>query len=89
MALGARRADVLALVLREAGTLVAAGLAIGAAVSLAAGGSVRAFVFGLEPQSPGVISLACALLALTGLAASYLPARRAANLPPLVALREQ
>ena len=89
VALGARRADVLALVLREAGTLVAAGLAIGAAVSLATGGSVRALVFGLEPQSPGVISLACALLALTGLAASYLPARRAANLPPLVALREQ
>jgi ABC-type lipoprotein release transport system permease subunit len=50
---------------------------------------VRALVFGLEPQSPGIVSLACALLALTGLAASYLPARRAANLPPLVALREQ
>jgi ABC-type antimicrobial peptide transport system permease subunit len=89
VALGARRADVLRLVLGEAGTLLATGLVIGAAVSLAAAGSVRAFVFGLEPQSPVIISLACALLAVTALAASYLPARRAANLQPLVALREQ
>jgi ABC-type antimicrobial peptide transport system permease subunit len=89
MALGAPRSTVLTLVLGEAGALVTIGLAIGAAVSLAAGGAVKALVFGLEPQSPGIISLACALLALTGLAASYLPARRAANLPPLVALREQ
>jgi ABC-type antimicrobial peptide transport system permease subunit len=89
MALGARRSDVFCIVLGEAGLLVTIGLAIGAAVSLAAAGSVRALVFGLEPQSPGIVSLACALLALTGLAASYLPARRAANLPPLVALREQ
>jgi predicted permease len=89
MALGARRADVLTLVLYEAGTLLAVGVAIGAAVSLSAAGSVRALVFGLEPQSPGIVSLACALLAVTGLAASYLPARRAANLAPLVALREQ
>ena len=89
VALGARRADVLTLLFREAGALLAVGLAIGAAMSLAAAGSVRALVFGLEPQSPGIISLACALLALIGLVASYLPARRAANLPPLVALREQ
>jgi putative ABC transport system permease protein len=88
IALGARRADVLTLVLREAGALLAAGLVIGAAVSLGAAGSVRAFVFGLEPQSPIIISVACALLAVTALAASYLPARRAANLTPLVALRE-
>ena len=89
VALGARRSHVLGIVLGEAGTLLAIGLAIGTAVSLAAAGSVRALVFGLEPDNPGVIGLACALLALTGVAASYLPARRAANMPPLVALREE
>jgi predicted permease len=89
VAMGASRGDVLRLVLREAGVLLAVGVAIGAAVSLAAAGSVRALVFGVEPHSPGIIALACALLALTGIAASYLPARRAANLPPLVALREE
>jgi predicted permease len=89
VALGASRSDVLALLFRESGTLLAAGLLIGAAMSLAASGSVRALVFGLEPQSPVVIGAACALLALIGVAASYLPARRAANLPPLLALREE
>jgi hypothetical protein len=89
VALGARRADVLTLLLREAGTLLAAGLVIGAIVSMAAAGSVRTLVFGIEPQNPGNIAVACALLALIGLAASYLPARRAANLPPLLALREE
>jgi predicted permease len=89
VALGARRANVLTLLLREAGTLLAVGLVVGTALSLASAESVRALVFGLEPHSPALIGLACALLALTGLAASYLPAHRAANLPPLVALREQ
>jgi len=88
MALGARRSDVVTIVLGEAGALVTIGLAIGAAVSMAAAGSVRALVFGLEPHNPLIISLACGLLAVTGIAASYLPARRAANLPPLKALRE-
>jgi predicted permease len=89
MALGARRSDVLGIVLGEAGILVTIGLAIGVAISLAAAGSVRALVFGLEPDNPLAIGLACAVLAMTGVAASYLPARRAANLLPLVALREQ
>ena len=89
VALGARRSHVLGMVCGEAGTLLAVGLAIGAAVSLATAGSLRALVFGLEPHSPGIIGLACALLALTGVAASYLPARRAANMPPLVALRDE
>jgi putative ABC transport system permease protein len=89
VALGARRADVLTLLFRETGALLAVGLAIGAGMSLAAAGSVRALVFGLEPHSPLVIGLACTLLALIGFAASYLPARRAANLPPLLALREE
>src|SRR5688572_4984070 len=87
--LGAQRSHVLGIVLGEAGTLLAIGLAIGAAVSLAMAGSVGALVFGVEPHSPGIIGLACALLTLTGIAASYLPARRAANLQPLVALREE
>jgi ABC-type antimicrobial peptide transport system permease subunit len=89
VALGASRADVLGLLFRESGTLLAAGLLIGAVMSLAAAGSVRALVFGLDPQSPLALGAAGALLALIGCAASYLPARRAANLPPLLALREE
>lgn len=88
VALGATRGSVLAIVLREAAWLLAVGLGIGVVVSLAVAGSVRSLVFGLEPHGPGIIGFACVVLALTGVAASYLPARRAANLPPLLALRE-
>ena len=89
MALGARGQDILAMVLGEAGTLLAIGLAVGAAIALASAGSVRALVFGLEPHNVGIIGLACLLLGATAIAASFLPARRAARLPPLTALREE
>ncbi len=89
MALGARGQDILAMVLGEAGTLLAVGLAVGAAIALASAGSVRALVFGLEPHNVGIIGLACLLLGATAIAASFLPARRAARLPPLTALREE
>jgi predicted permease len=89
MALGARRQDILRMVLGEAGRLVAVGLAIGAIASFAAAGSARALVFGLQPHDFGVIGLACVLLGATALGASWLPAHRAATLPPLTALREQ
>ena len=88
MALGARGQDILAMVLREAGTLLAVGLAAGAAIALASAGSVRAFVFGVEPHNVGIIGLACLLLGATAIGASFLPARRDARLPPLTALRE-
>ena len=89
MALGARRQDILRMVLGEAARLVAVGLAIGAIASFAAAGSARALVFGLQPHDFEVIGLACVLLGATAMGASWLPAHRAATLPPLTALREQ
>ena len=89
MALGARRQDILRMVLGEAARLVAVGLAIGGIASFAAAGSARALVFGLQPHDFGVIGLACVLLGATAMGASWLPAHRAATLPPLTALREQ
>ena len=89
MALGARRSDILRMVLGEAGRLVAVGLALGVIASLAAAGSARALVFGLQPHDFGVIGLACVLLGATAMGASWLPAHRAATLAPLTALREQ
>jgi predicted permease len=89
MALGAERAAILRLVLREALALVALGLALGLALSLALARTVRSLVFGLEPHDPLTIILACAVLGLVGLAASYFPARRAARLDPVTALRQE
>ena len=89
MALGARGRDVAAMILGEAGTLLTLGLAIGVAASLAAAGSAKALLFGLEAHNLGIVAFACLVLGATAAAASYVPARRAARLPPLTALREE
>jgi predicted permease len=87
MALGAQRGNVLALILREAGVLVAVGLAIGTLLSLAAGQAASSMLYGLQPYDAAMMAAAVTLLALIAFAASYVPARRAARVDPLVALR--
>jgi predicted permease len=89
MALGAERAAILKLVLREALVLVSLGLALGLVLSLALASTVRSLVFGLEPHDPLTIGLACVVLALVGLGASFIPARRAARLDPVAALHQE
>ncbi len=87
MALGARAVSVVGLILRESMLLVAVGLAIGAAAAVAGGRLVRSYLFGVgafDPVSLGGAVLV--MLAVSGLA-GYLPARRAARVNPLVALR--
>jgi len=89
MALGASRRDILALVLREAGTLVAVGLAIGVVLAVGAALLARSLLFGLQPTDPVTIVMAACGLTAVAAAASALPAHRAARLDPLVALREE
>ena len=88
IALGAQRAGLMRMVLREAGTLLASGLALGSVLAFAAASFVQSLVFGVPPHDVRPIGLACLLLAAVALAASYLPARRAARMEPLAALRE-
>jgi ABC-type antimicrobial peptide transport system permease subunit len=88
MALGATRKNILALVLREAGTLLAAGLAIGVVLAVGAATLARSLLYGLGPGDPATIVLASVGLAVVAAAASLLPARRAATLDPVAALRE-
>jgi predicted permease len=88
MALGAGRRAVIALIIREAGLLLLAGLAVGAALAAFAARSARTLLFGLEPGDPATLAAAIAALALVAVAAAYWPAHRAAGLDPLVALRE-
>jgi ABC-type antimicrobial peptide transport system permease subunit len=87
MALGARAGEVLSLVLREALLLVAVGVVIGVPVVFAATRFAATLLFGLTPTDPLSLSLAALALLVVALAAGYIPARRAASVDPLVALR--
>ncbi|HZS06450.1 MAG TPA: ABC transporter permease [Blastocatellia bacterium] len=89
MALGAQSGDVLWLVLREALALVLVGVVIGLAASLAATRTASSLLFGLKPNDPLTITLAALLLVSVAALAGYLPARRAARVDPLVALRDE
>jgi predicted permease len=87
MALGAGRADVVGLVMRESMTMVAAGVAVGVAGALAAGRFVAALLFGLTATDPATLLAATAVMVIVSAVAGYLPARRAARVDPMVALR--
>jgi putative ABC transport system permease protein len=87
MALGAEGANVLRLIMREATVLVLIGVAIGLPISLALGRLVASMLFNLTPSDPGTVLGAVAILAGAALTAAYLPARRAAGVDPMVALR--
>jgi predicted permease len=89
LALGARRGDVIALVMRDVVVLVAAGLAGGIAAALALTRLVTSQLFGVDPHDPLTLALAAALLSLVACAAGYLPARRASRVEPMVALRSE
>jgi predicted permease len=87
MALGATAGNVVGMVLRRAAVLIASGLAIGGAAAWYLSAGVRTFLFEIEPNDPRVFAAAVAVLAVAGLAASAVPARRASTVDPLVALR--
>jgi predicted permease len=87
MALGAHRGAVARMILREVVLLLGAGSLLGLLAASGLAGFVKSLVFGLQPTDPTTY-LACALLLLgVGLLAGYLPARRAARIDPLRALR--
>jgi predicted permease len=87
MALGARRAEVLALVLRQSARMTATGLAIGFAGAAASSSFLSGMLFGVAPLDPVTfVAVVAALGAVTALA-SYLPAHRATTVDPMVALR--
>ena len=89
MALGASRRHVLGLMLVMGGRLVLIGLAIGIGVSLAATRLLRSQLFGVQPADPLSYVGVAMVLSLVSFAACYIPARRAAAVDPLVALRQE
>jgi ABC-type antimicrobial peptide transport system permease subunit len=89
MAIGATRPHVLQAILRGAMMQLAVGVAIGVPAAFAAGRLLQAQLYGVSGHDPRVIAGAIVLLALSTLAAGWLPARRAAALDPVSALRHE
>jgi predicted permease len=87
VALGAGTGDVLGMVLREGGALAGAGLVVGLVAALAAGPALSGLLYGVAPSDPMVLGGVAAILGAVALAASLVPARRAAAVDPLVAMR--
>ena len=89
VALGAAPSDILRLVFHRVGLLIAAGLALGLVGSLWAARFVEALLFKLEPRDPVTFAGAAAALVAVGVVAAWLPARRAARIDPVAALRAE
>jgi predicted permease len=89
LALGARRGQVVMLVMRQAVWMLLAGVPAGLALALLAGQSARTLLFGVEPHDPATLAAACLLLAVVSAAASFIPALFASKLDPVMSLRNQ
>jgi ABC-type antimicrobial peptide transport system permease subunit len=89
MALGARRDVVIWMVLREVGVLAALGLAISVPIAVGSSRLIESFLFNMKPNDPRALALAVGILLSAALLAGYGPARRAARVDPMVALRHE
>ena len=89
IALGAGKANILGMILREALVLLAIGLVAGTGLAAAAGSAARAMLFGLKPVDPLTLVLAAGGLTIIAVAASAIPAARAAGVDPMQVLREE
>jgi predicted permease len=89
MALGARAVDVLLMILREASWLTMAGVALGAVAAAWLARYLKAMLFGIEPADPATMAGAIGIMLAVALFAGWLPARRAARVDPMIALRNE
>jgi predicted permease len=89
IAMGARQVDVSRLVIRQGMRLTAIGMAIGVLAALALAQVMRTQIFGVRPFDPATLVVAFMLMSVTAIVAVYLPARRAARVDPILALRAE
>jgi putative ABC transport system permease protein len=87
IALGAPKASVLRLILRQGLMLVASGMALGMLAAIALTQVIRSFLWGITPTDPVTFAIVSAALTALALIACYVPARRALKIDPIIALR--
>jgi ABC-type antimicrobial peptide transport system permease subunit len=87
IALGAQRHAVYQLILREAACLACVGIGLGLLAAIGAAWLIRSLLFGVQAWDPGTLAAVAFVFAVFALLASYIPARRAARVDPMVALR--
>jgi predicted permease len=88
VALGASRHRILSMILADVGRIMAIGLVVGGVLALLAGRGIGSLLFGLEPDDVATLATAAGLLLIAGLLSAAWPAKRAAGVDPLTALRE-
>jgi ABC-type antimicrobial peptide transport system permease subunit len=89
IALGAPPSSVERMILLESLVLLAAGFALGVPAAMLVSRFVSSMLFGLSPGDPATVAATLAILAVATIAAAYIPARKAASIDPIVALREE
>jgi predicted permease len=89
VALGARRGDLLRMVLTQSARLVVPGMIVGLALALSLGRVVQSLLYGVSAADPIILVSVASLVLVVALIASYMPARRAANADPMIALRSE
>ena len=89
IALGAARSDVLGLVLTHAMHLIMLGIVLGLAGAVGAQRLLGGIAFGIRPQHPIFLAVACCVMVIASVAAAYVPAMRAASVDPMEALRSE
>src|SRR5262249_37169611 len=87
MALGARKSDVLSIIIKQSMGLTAIGMAIGLAGAVATTRVMSSLLYGVGPTDPATFAAVSALTILVSATAAYIPARRATRVDPMVALR--
>lgn len=88
VALGASRPRILSMILGDVGKVMIAGVGVGCLLALAAGRGISSLLFGLNPDDLATLALAAGVLLICGFVAAVVPARRAAGIDPVKALRE-
>jgi putative ABC transport system permease protein len=89
MALGADRNRIVRMVLLDAAIVISIGVVAGTAMTIASGNLAASMLYGLKPRDPVTLAAAIAGIVVVGLAASVVPAQRAAKIHPAAALREE